>query len=638
MNESQELLSNIVTYTKYARYRPDLKRRETWDEIMDRYIAMMLKKYCGEEYEHQWKQKKVNVSNNELAKEIIEKSKFLYNKKILPSMRMCQFAGPAIEKNNARGYNCCYLPVNDYKAFAEIMFLLLGGTGVGYSVQKHHINQLPPILKPIKEKKFLIGDSIEGWSESINALMKSYFGITRYKPKFDFSDIREKGAQLVTAGGKAPGPEPLRICLTKIEALLNEKEDNSQLSSLDVHDIICHIADAVLAGGIRRAALISLFSFDDRNMATCKYGTWWELNGQRGRSNNSAVIIRDRVKRKEFESFWKIIQGSNSGEPGVLFSSDKEWGTNPCAEIALRPNQFCNLTSVNVSDVKDQDDLNERVAAAAFFGTLQAGFTDFHFLRSSWQINTEKEALLGVSMTGIGSGAVLSMDLKEAAGVAVETNSITAKKIGINPAARVTTIKPEGSGSLVLGCSSGIHPYWSEYYIRNMQCTIGDDLYNYFMENHPELIKDMDYQPGSAVIGIPMKAPNSAILRDSETAVDFLERVSRFNQEWVREGHRSGINYHNVSATCNIREDEWDTVGHWMWINRKTYSGISVLPYDGGSYADAPFQECSEYEYRKRMKYIKDNPIDLTKIVEEIDNTNLKGELACSSSNCELVF
>lgn len=1175
LNESQSLLSDIVTYTKYARFRPELKRRETWDEIIDRYIGMMLKKYCGEEYEFQWKQKKVDVSENDLAKEIIENSKYLYNHEILPSMRMCQFAGVAIEKNNARGYNCAYLPIDHYKAFAEVAFLLLGGSGVGFSVQNRDIEQLPSILKPVKSKKFLIGDSIEGWAEAINTLMKSYFGITRYKPRFDYSDIREKGAPLVTAGGKAPGPEPLRICITKIEAFLNNKEDHSQLSSVEVHDICCHIADAVLAGGIRRAALISLFSFDDLEMATCKHGAWWELNPQRGRCNNSAVIIRDRIKKKEFFEFWKLIKDSNSGEPGILFSSDKTLGTNPCkpldatiltpegyitfeealnrnedlevitpdgrivkasrpfltgvnreifeveltsgqkllgtdnhkhmlqngewvelgelkvgdrlkvgntkhydftvdlqedkglyrrkdyetvksiklrsredvyditvydkshsfidtgivthncCEISLKPNQFCNLTSINAGQLKDQESLNNRVRAASFFGTLQAGFTDFHFLRSIWRKNTEKEALLGVSITGIGSGDILPLDLKEAANVVLEENERVAGIIGINPGARTTTVKPEGcrpatsdslvttdegiftlpelfndhegngfsdfksdltvsgngnrisktfnngmsevfeielagqmvlksttnhpwfvkshydrrkkesyipvndfiktsdlvpgdiievnmniyhgsdsllksinlfpfkmqfanweinqpykmnqdmawligyiwgdgcmdplkyrfrfldeykcnlekvnsifktqfgidgeiekckdrnaytlcisnrsiyywfiennirkykneslteiplcirtssresiiafiaglidsdgcddgvggvmftqkkcdsftrqlqqvaltvgiqfnhsenksrnkgysdstiilmstsshsikesmivlsdnslkyspteseikcmenckrlsttlgkiksiksiglmptydvsiendpwfyagaykshnSGSLVLGTSSGIHAWWSSFYIRNMQCAVGDDLYNYFAENHPELIKVMDYQPNDAVIGIPIKAPKGAILRSEENAEEFLNRVARFNMEWVREGHRSGANYHNVSATCNIKDHEWDLVGEWMWKNRKNYSGISVLPYDGGSYKDAPFQECSEYEYNKRMRYIRANPIDLTKIKEEMDNTNLKGELACAGGKCELTY
>ena len=325
MKDGVKLLSDVVVYTKYAKYLPHLKRRETWEEIITRYLTMMCEKYP------------------QLTKDIMIKGQYLYDKKVLPSMRAVQFAGPAIEKNEARVYNCGYMPMNHYKAFSELMFLLLGGTGVGYSVQYHHVSELPEIHKPIKESKYLIGDSIEGWADSIKQLMKSYFGITKVKPRFDYSDIRVKGSRLVTAGGKAPGPEPLKICLTKIEALLNEKKDGSKLTSFEVHRINCLIADAVLAGGIRRAALISLFSMDDKEMATCKHGEWWELYPELGRANNSAVILRNRIQKNEFDYLWSMTVDSGPGEPGVYFTNDPEYGTNPCCEIALRPFTFCNL-------------------------------------------------------------------------------------------------------------------------------------------------------------------------------------------------------------------------------------------------------------------------------------------------------
>lgn len=637
INKSQQLLSDIVVYNKYSRFRADLHRRETWDEIIDRYVGMMLLKHCGREYKEQWQKKVVDASSNPLAREIIDNSSYLYEKKVLPSMRALQFAGPAIEKNESRIYNCAYLPVNSYHAFSEIMFLLLGGTGVGYSVQFHHVRELPEIVKPAKESKYLIGDSIEGWADAVKALMKSYFGITKYKPKFDFTDIRQKGQRLVTAGGKAPGPDPLRLCLTKIEILLNGKENHSKLSPLEVHDIICYIADAVLAGGIRRAALISLFSFDDKEMATCKHGAWWEMNAQRGRANNSAVIVRNRVTKKEFKDFWEIIQASRSGEPGISWTNDPEYGFNPCHEISLRPFTFCNLTEINAGTVKDQKDLDNRARVAAFWGTLQAGFTDFHYLRPVWKHNSEKDSLIGVGMTGIANGRIDTKWLPNAVQNVKQENERVSAIIGINPAARTTTIKPSGTTSCVVGTSSGIHAWHSEFYIRNMQCAVGDDLYNYFTAHHPELIKEMDLQPGDAVIGIPMKAPSTAIFRD-EPALTFLERVKTYNQEWVMKGHRSGPNFNNVSATVNVQEEEWDDVGDWMWSNRKTYSGISVIPYDGGTYKDAPFIDISEYEYNKRMKYIKDNPIDLTRIVEDQDNTNLTGELACAGGACVLTY
>lgn len=639
MNSSQKVLSDIIVYNKYAKYRPDLKRRETYEEIVDRYIGMMLKKYTDEQTYSGWLEKSVMVDKDSLAEQIIKNSKYLYEMKVLPSMRAMQFAGPAIEKNNARIFNCSYLPVDDYRAFSEIMFLLLGGSGVGYSVQYHHVEKLPEIQKPSHTKKFLIGDSIEGWADAIRALMKSYFGISKYKPNFDFSDIRPKGSRLVTAGGKAPGPEPLRICLTKIEALLNEKRNGSRLSPIEVHDIICYIADAVLAGGIRRAALISLFSFDDVEMATCKHGAWWELNPQRGRSNNSAVIVRNRINKTDFEKFWKTIKDSNSGEPGIFLTNDSSrFGTNPCAEISLREFSFCNLTEINAGTVESQEDFNERARVASFFGTLQAGFTDFHYLRSVWKTNTEKDSLIGVGITGIANGNIMDMDLVYPADIVKEENARVAELIGINPAARTTTVKPAGTTSSLLGVSSGIHAWHSKKYIRNIQCSVGDDLYIYFYVHHPELVKLMDYQPGSAVIGIPIEAPSSAITREEETATDFLDRVKRFNLEWVRTGHNKGPNYNNVSATCNIKDEEWEEVGEWMWINKDTYSGISVLPYDGGTYVDAPFQEVTEEEFERRVQLILENPIDLTRIVEDTDNTNLSGEIACSGGQCELIL
>ena len=369
MNRSQELLSDIVVYNKYAKYRKDLKRRENWNDIVDRYVAMMLKKYCGPDIELQFKSKDVKVEQGSLAEQIIINSRYLYDKKVLPSMRALQFAGPATEKNHSRVYNCSYAPVDDYRSFSEIMFLLLSGCGCGYSVQYHHVEKLPEISRPTKSRKFLIGDSVEGWSDAVKALMKAYFGESKYRPEFDFSDIRDKGEPLITSGGKAPGPEPLKVCLAKVESILKTKENGSKLTDLEVHDIICHIADAVLAGGIRRAALISLFSMDSKEMLTCKHGMWWENNPQRGRANNSAVIVRNRVKKKEFKALWKDTELSMSGEPGISFTNDAEYGANPCFEISLRPYTFCNLCEINAGSLEDQYDFSKRAEVATFFST-----------------------------------------------------------------------------------------------------------------------------------------------------------------------------------------------------------------------------------------------------------------------------
>jgi ribonucleoside-triphosphate reductase len=617
MDISQRILSDITVYMKYAKFRPELNRRETWDELVTRNMDMHIKKYP------------------QLETEIRDNYKFVYDKKVLPSMRSMQFAGKPIEISPNRIYNCAFAPADDWRVFSEIMFLLLGGTGVGYSVQKHHVEQLPEIRKPNADKtrRFLIGDSIEGWADSISVLLKSYF-FGGSKPAFDFRDIRAKGARLITSGGKAPGPQPLKECLIKIEGILDGKKDGDKLEPIEVHDIICHIADAVLAGGIRRAALISLFSANDDKMISCKSGAWWENNPQRGRANNSAVLMRHKIDKPYFMDLWKRIEASGAGEPGIYLSNDKDWGTNPCCEIALRPFQFCNLCEVNVSDVVDQDDLNARVKAASFIGTLQAGYTDFHYLRPIWQRTTEKDALIGVSMTGIGSGAVLKMDMKEAAKVVKEENKRLAEVMGINASARTTTVKPAGTTSLTLGTSSGIHAWHNDYYIRRVRVGKNESIYNYLVVNHPELVEDEYFRPhDTAVIGIPQMAPENAIFR-TESPIQLLERVKRVHNEWIKPGHRSGNNTHNVSATVSIREHEWDAVGEWMWENKDAYNGLSVLPYDGGTYIQAPFEDCTKEKYEELMKTLND--VNLSNVVELEDNTDLSGELACAGGACEI--
>ena len=618
MDASQKILSDLTVYMKYAKYVPELNRRETWDELVTRNMDMHIKKYPS------------------LESEIREVYKLVYNKKVLPSMRSLQFGGRPIEISPNRIYNCSYLPIDHLDSFAECMFLLLGGTGVGYSVQKHHVDKLPEIRKPSanRKRRYLVGDSIEGWADAIKVLMKSYFGQNTSTPDFDFSDIRPKGAALVTSGGKAPGPQPLKDCVHNITKVLDSKEDGDRLSPIEVHDIVCHIADAVLAGGIRRAALISLFSADDDEMIACKSGSWWENNPQRGRANNSAVLLRHKITKEFFMELWKRVELSGAGEPGIYFTNDKDWGTNPCCEIALRPYQFCNLCEVNVSDIESQEDFNTRVKAAAFIGTLQAGYTDFHYLRDIWKKTTEKDALIGVSMTGIGSGTVLGYDMTQAATMANEENERVAKIIGINPAARSTTVKPAGTTSLTLGTSSGIHAWHNDYYVRRVRVGKNEPIYSYLVENHPELVEDEYFRPhDTAVISVPQKSPEGAILR-TESPFQILDRVKRVSQEWIKPGHRTGSNSHNVSATISLKEDEWELAGEWMWNNRNFYNGLSVLPYDGGSYIQAPFSDCTKEEYEAMFEKL--HTIDLSKVVETQDNTDLSGELACAGGACEI--
>lgn len=653
MDLSTSILSDITVHMKYAKYIPELQRRETWYELVTRNKEMHQRKYPH------------------IKDEIEAAYKLVYDKKVLPSMRSLQFGGKPIEISPNRIYNCAYLPIDDWRAFSETMFLLLGGTGVGYSVQKHHVDQLPEIRKPKtnRTKRFLIGDSIEGWADAIKTLMRAYFeGLST--PEFDFSDIRAKGALLVTSGGKAPGPQPLKDCIHNIRKILDAKEDGSKLTPLEVHDIVCFIADAVLTGGIRRAALISLFSLDDDEMLTSKFGAWWELNPQRGRANNSAVILRHKITEETFFDLWKKIEESGSGEPGVYFSNDKDWGTNPCCEIGLRPYQFCNLCEINASNITSQEDLEERVKAAALIGTLQAGYTDFHYLRDVWKRTTEKDALIGVGMTGIGSGAVLNYDLEAAAKAVLKENARVAKLIGINKSARTTTVKPSGTSSLVLGTASGIHAWHNDYYVRRIRVGKNEAIYTYLSIYHPELIEDEFFKPKEqAVISVPVKAPEGSIFR-FESPMELLERVRLFNTKWVRAGHRDGQNTHNVSVTVSIKKEpemvtklddngiqmldangqpvleprrdsdgnvvykvnEWPAVGEWMWDNRNTFNGISVLPYDGGTYTQAPFEDCSKETYDRMMKSLSN--IDLTKVIEVTDNTNLSGEAACSGGAC----
>jgi len=663
--ENLKVMSDITHHMKYARYIPEKQRRETYQETVSRNMHM-------------------HIDNNpQLRFEIINKFKFVFDKKVLPSMRSMQFAGDAINLNPARMFNCSYLPVSEIDAFWETMFLLLCGCGVGFSVQQHHVDKLPEIRKPTKSRRYLIGDSIEGWADSVKVLMKAYFA-DRSLPLFDYRGIRAKGERLITSGGKAPGPEPLKVCLDKVQLILDKKDNGSRLTTLEAHDIQCIIADAVLAGGIRRSALISLFNVDDEEMLNCKSAQkakmdtvhsvaddsydvtlatydsndefkdthrvwltkidydklceeqkieWYHLFPERARSNNSMTVARSLIDNKTFKEKWEVLKNSGSGEPGFYFTNDKEYGVNPCCEIALKPYQFCNLTSINAASIESQEDLNQRAKAAAFVGTLQASYTDYHYLRPEWKKITEKEALLGVSLTGLSSINHHEFNWKEAAEAAVDENKRVAELLNINPARRVTCIKPEGTGSLVLGTSSGIHSWHNTYYKRRIRVGKNEAIYSYLQNTLPELVEDEVYGR-NAVITIPIKSPNRAITRD-EDVVDFMERIKFFSENWVNPGHSKGTNTHNVSATVSVKDDDWGRVASWLWKNQDSFNGLSFLPYDNGTYIQAPFEDCTEDDYNELTKYIKE--VDLTDIIEEVDDTTLQSELACSGGSCEVI-
>lgn len=620
MEPDKKALSDITVFNKYAVFRKDKGRRENWLEIVERNKDMHLRKYP-------------NIATN------IEQvyADFVKTKRVLPSMRSLQFGGRPIEMAHNRIFNCAYAPAESYKFFGELMFLLLGGTGMGYSVQRRHTDKLPRVQMPESTGayKYQVQDSIIGWADAVKVVVKAFFE-GRALPEFDYRDIREKGSELVTTGGLAPGPKPLEECINNlIRVLWQPAEDQRKLRPIEVHDMACIIADAVLAGGIRRAAMISLFDRDDEEMLTCKAGSWWATHPYRGRANNSAVLVRGEVTKKEFYKLMKRVEESGCGEPGVYWTNNPDWGTNPCCEIALEPYQMCNLTEINAGVIQTQDDFNAAASAAAFIGTLQAGYTDFHYLQPAWRETCSRGALLGVSMTGIASGAVTKLDMHEAAWWAKEANKRTAKLIGINPAERVTCVKPAGTTSLVLGVSSGIHAWHAQYYIRRMRAGKDEALAQYMMRVAPALVEQDVNVPHQVVLSFPQKAPDGACLR-TESMMDLLERVKQVSLEWVRKGHHIGQNVHNVSCTISVKSDEWEPLTKWMWDNRKHYNGISVLPFFGSeAYPQLPFEDCTEEVYSSMLPHLE--AINIDEVFEESGkDVNLANELACAGGVCEI--
>lgn len=614
-----ELLSKLIIYGKYSNYLPELGRREVWDEIVDRTEQMHLRRFPQIREQIEWA------------------FGYVRDKKVLPSMRSLQFGGKAIEKNEIRCYNCAFLPIDSIEAFSETLYLLLCGTGVGYSVRIEDVEKLPcvvPSFSSAPPVKHIIGDSIEGWADATYCLVDSYIGTGR-RLVFDYSRIREKGARL-SSGGIAPGPEPLRIALEKVEAILKSVPVGSKLTPLNCHDILCHLSNAVLSGGIRRSAMISLFSKEDTEMLKCKFWDNLKDNFQRFRANNSVCLVRDETSKETFDDIWKMVRESNAGEPGIFWTNDTtgEYGTNPCCEISLRKFSFCNLVEINASSIEDETDLYNRVDAATLIATLQASYTNFKYLRPIWKQVTDEDALIGVSMTGIASSKVLDMDLTKASDLVKERNAYYADIIGINKAARTTTVKPAGTSSIVLKTSSGVHAWHSKYYIRRVVLNVNEPIAKYMMQYHPGLLVESQEKPGlEVIVEVPVQAPDNSRLR-TETALEFLSRVKQLSLEWVLNGHNRGTNHNNVSATVNIRPNEWIDVGEWLWDNKDLYAGMSCLPYDDSVYVQAPFEEISEEEYYFRAKKLQD--IDMTLIREDKDNTDLEGELACSGGSCEV--
>jgi ribonucleotide reductase alpha subunit len=965
MTPEQELTSQVTVFSKYARYWGELGRRETHEEIVARNRQMHI--------DHLQNMGKLTP---EIMSLIDEAYRLVADRKVFPSMRSFQFGGEPIHIANNRIYNCAFRFADEPSFFPELMFLLMGGTGVGYSVQKHHVNKLPTIKHNTHRYRYEIADSIEGWADAIKVLVDAYFNGTPV-PIFDYSLIRPEGAILKTSGGRAPGPDPLRKTLEDIQAIFETKVNDEKLKPIEVHDIATIIARAVLSGGIRRSAMISLFSPDDEEMLTCKMGEWWNVQPARAYSNNSAVLLRGRDDELFFDVFQRA-QDSGSGEPGIFWTDDERYGTNPCkplrslilttdgyitfeqalkrdslevvlsdgsvakaskpfktgdnrvvtrfalsngqflygtenhlhmtregewkrmdeikigdqlafsatkihntaftnkqdyesgilagwlhadgwwghgkaglsvgvnefdviplleritnatakphtqkpdtckvlnigvdavpegvsqdkedltwlyemnkdfklgfiraaftadgsvrkannvelysirrpvlevisnilrefgiystvcihnyaksyvandgkernnkdtwklnvyagqfqnigflsefkqallneqvekpiyryadyvtiididreysvedvyditvdhpehyfldsgvvthncAEITLNNKQVCNLTTINAGTITNQEDFNKRARAAGIIGTLQASYTNFHYLSEGWREQTEAEALLGVSMTGIASGAIVNLDATEAAAHAVAANHHVSELIGINKAARVTSVKPEGTASLVAGTSSGIHAWHDKIYVRRMRYNKSEPIAKYLMskfevvenptDDYPHVVEQDVFNPHQIILAIPQRAPEGAATRE-EGAMRILERVKRYNRQWIRPGNEYGGMTNNISATINIQPHEWEMVRDWMWNNRYEYNGLSILPYSDHTYRQAPYQTIDEITFNRLASQIQQAKINLTEINESEDYTTLSGEMACVGGACEL--
>ena len=598
---------NYTFVSKYARWSEEDKRRETWNEAADRVEQMMLDKYV--------------LDDTEEYAAIKEEIKWAYDmmrkKRVLGSQRALQFGGKPIVKHNARIYNCIASFTDRLKFFQECMYLLLCGCGTGFSVQKHHISKLPPLLKEKNgQKKFVIPDTIEGWSDAVGVLVSSYFKQSRLFPEyngknviFDYSEIRPAGAFLKSSGGKAPGPEPLKKALTSIKKVLDKviKSGVNKIKPIDAYDIVMFSADAVISGGVRRSATICVFSADDEEMAKAKTGNWFIENPQRGRSNNSALLLRSETTKDQFKELMQSVK--DFGEPGFVWSDSTELIVNPCVEIGMWPVdettnktgwQACNLSTINCAKVKSEDDFYDSCRAAAIIGTLQAGFFNFPYLGKTSENIISREALLGVSMTGIMEQHEICLDAeiqKYGAKVVKETNAEIAELIGINQAARTTCVKPEGTSSCILGTSSGIHPHHAKRYIRKVQANKMEPIYQYFKQVNPRACEESVWSNNDAddVVSFCVEVPDGSKTKNKVDAIQLLEHVKDTQKNWVLSGTNKNLCtqpwlVHNVSNTINVKADEWDEVTDFIYKNRKYFCGISLLPITGDKdYPQAPF-------------------------------------------------
>ena len=625
--------STFIAKSRYSRFIPDQNRREHWDESVDRYFAFM--------FDHLDKNYKWSP-NNDLRLELISAVK---NLEVMPSMRAIMTAGKALDRDNTAGYNCSYLPVDDPKAFDEAMYILLCGTGVGFSVEHKYVDQLPEVPDQLFDSQTTISvaDSKEGWAKALRQLIALLYSgeVARY----DLSRIRPAGARLKTFGGRASGPGPLdelfKFTIAKFRGAVGRK-----LTSIECHDILCKIGEVVVVGGVRRSAMISLSDLEDDRMRSCKSGNWWEQNGHRALANNSATY-NSKPDIGQFLQEWTSLYNSHSGERGIFSreasksqaakngrrDSSFDFGTNPCSEIILRPYQFCNLTEVVVRAEDTVESLANKIRIATILGTFQSTMTHFPYLRKVWQKNTEEERLLGVSLTGILDNKWMgevsdstAKALEQLRKVAVDTNSDLATQLGIPRSAAITCVKPSGTVSQLVDSASGIHARHSQYYIRRVRGDKKDPL-SAFLTSAGIPAEDCVMRPDSTVVfSFPMKAPEGARLRDDLTAIEHLDVWMMYQRHWCE---------HKPSVTISVKEDEWMDVGAWVFRNFDEISGVSFLPWAGGTYRQAPYEECNKEQYEEMLsKMPKD--IKWDDLVEVEDNVEGAQTLACVAGHCEI--
>ena len=615
---------DVIGLSRYARFIPEKNRRETWDETVDRLVTYL------------------ETKTPELKKELKEIREAVLNLEVMPSMRLLMTAGEACERDNISAYNCSYLAVNNKRAFSEALYILMNGTGVGFSCERQDINKLPEVPSELDycDDLIVVEDSKLGWAKAFKKLISClYEGDI---PTFDFSKVRPAGARLKTFGGRASGPEPLkRLFDFCVETFKHAK--GRKLNSIEVHDMMCMVGEIVVVGGVRRSALISLSNLTDRRMREAKMGAWYNDHPHRGLANNS-VAYTEKPDCETFMEEWLSLVKSKSGERGIFNrlaaqeqaakwgrrDKDMPYGTNPCSEIILRDKQFCNLTEVVVRNGDTEESLARKVKLATILGTIQSTLVNYKFLSAEWKQNTEEERLLGVSMTGIMDAKITSSPdpkmLERLRDVARTTNEAIAKRLDIPVSASITCVKPSGTVSQLVDSASGIHTRHNDYYFRRIRMDKKDPIYEFLKDKGVE-VEDEAYRPDStAVFTFPMKAPKGALLRDSMTAMEQLENWLVYQRHWCE---------HKPSVTISVKDDEWMEVGAWVWKHFDEISGVSFLPHSDHTYQQAPYEDCTKEQYEELLAKTP-KTIDWLEFVEETDNTEGAQTLACTGGACEI--